>query len=54
MKLAEHDINIPEYWKHDPLLTDNNGYTVAMHYAYRGHNISDKWKHDKLLKDKDG
>ena len=53
MRLAKDDINIPEYWEHDPLLTNNDGYTVAMYYVYKGNNIPDKWKHDKLLKNKD-
>ena len=39
MKLAECGIEIPKYWEHDKLLTDNYGNTVAMHYAYRNHNI---------------
>ena len=39
MKLVEDDIDIPKYWEHDPLLTDVDGNTVAMHYASKGHNI---------------
>ena len=34
MKLAKNGLDIPKYWEHDPLLTDDYGNTVAMHYAY--------------------
>ena len=30
MKLARCGIDIPKYWEHDPLLTDEDGNTVAM------------------------
>ena len=29
--------NIPNKWKHDKLLKDKNGKTIAMHYASYGH-----------------
>ena len=41
MRLSYYGIDIPKYWEHDPLLTDNYRNTVAMHYASEGHNIPD-------------
>lgn len=37
MYLAEKGINIPNEWKHDKLLTNNDGSTVAMCYASKGY-----------------
>ena len=37
MRLIMYGIDIPKYWEHDPLLTDNDENTVAMHYASYGH-----------------
>ena len=39
MRLAKDGIDIPKYWEHDPLLTDENGCTVAMLLAYKGKDI---------------
>ena len=39
MLLAMYGINIPKYWEHNPLLTDNKGYTVAMFYALECHDV---------------
>ena len=33
MRLAKDRIDIPKYWEHDPLLTDEDGKTVAMYLA---------------------
>ena len=50
MRLAECGIDIPKYWEHDPLLTDEDGNTVAMCYAINGNIPNDRWNHDKYLR----
>ena len=39
MKLAGHNIDIPKYWEHDPLLTDEGGHTVAVYLAHKGKDV---------------
>ena len=41
MILTRDGLDVPKYWEHDPLLTDEDGNTVAMIYASEGHNIPD-------------
>ena len=33
MRLAHCGKDIPKYWEHDPLLSDEDGKTVAMYLA---------------------
>ena len=36
MLLAANGKDIPDQWKHDKLLKNNNGDTIAMYYAKSG------------------
>ena len=54
MLLAYNNMNIPIEWYHDPVITDENGKTVAMYLGKQGIIPDIVWQHDPLLKDKYG
>ena len=46
MGLAHYGINIPKYWKHDRLLRNKDGQTVAIIQSSRGIIPDEYWIHD--------
>ena len=54
MKLALHNLNIPDYCYHDPLIHDSDYETVAMRLADKGIIPPNEWMHDVNLKSKFG
>ena len=51
MLLARKGLNIPEYWRHDPLLENNKGKTVGILYSSRGIIPDNYWMHDIDIQD---
>ena len=45
MLLAANGKDIPDQWKHDKLLKNNNGDTIAMYYAKKGIIPPKEWEH---------
>ena len=54
MKLANWGIDIPEYWKHDKLLRNKDGQTIAIIQSSRGIIPDEYWMHDVDMKDYNG
>lgn len=46
MWLAERKVIPPPEWHHEPTLTDNNGYTVALYLADNHIIPPAEWHHD--------
>ena len=46
MALANKKMNIPEKWRHDPLLKNNEGKTVGIILSSQGIIPDDYWMHD--------
>ena len=49
MRLALREIIPPPEWRHDPILLDEIGYTVAMNLAQSGIIPPKEWYHDPIL-----
>ena len=49
MLLAFKGKEIPNEWKHDKLLTDKYGESIAVYYAKSGINIPPEWIYDELF-----
>lgn len=47
-------IDVTEKWRHDPLIRDKDGNTVAMIFARRGKDIPIEWRHNIDVKNKSG
>lgn len=41
---------IPDHFRHDPILINNKGNTVAMIFAYNGNIPPEEWEHDPNFK----
>ena len=54
MALANKKMNIPEKWRHDPLLKNNEGKTVGIILSSQGIIPDDYWMHDIDMKDYNG
>ena len=54
MLLAKHGIIPSEYWRHDKLLRNKDGQTVAIILSSKGIVPDEYWMHDIDMKDNNG
>ena len=50
MIIARYNRDIPECWRHDPLLRSDKGYTTSFYYAIALRDCPDYIKHDPTIK----
>lgn len=49
MRLADLGLEVPEYLRHDPSLSNNHGDTIALLYSNIGKEVPDWCQHDPKI-----